>query len=89
MKRIHKIQTCIYCNGKSFRKPESAAKALATATANALAGDGWHIDFDESLPEPEQQAKFEKEWDEYEATCERIEARAYPRFLKVCERILA
>jgi len=89
MKRIHKIQTCIYCNGKSFRKPESAAKALAAATAIELAGDGWHIDFDESLPEAEQQAKFDKEWNEYDDKCDRIEARAYPRFLKVCKRILA
>ena len=88
MKRIHKIQTVVECNGKRYSRPENAAKALATATANALAGDGWHIDFDESLPEAAQQAKFEKEWDEYEEKCERIEARAYPRFLKVCKEIL-
>jgi len=88
MKRIHKIQTCIYCNGKSFRKPESAAKALSAAIANELVGDGWHINFDESLTEAEQQAKFDKDWDDYDAKTDRIYARAYPRFLKVCKRIL-
>jgi hypothetical protein len=83
------IQTVIYICGNRYRNPERAASKLARLTASNLCGDGWHIEYDESLSEPEQQAKFDKDWDEYEIKCDRIEARAYPRYLKVCKRILA
>ena len=83
MKRIHKIQTCIVCNGKRYVKPQHAAIALASATAHALSGPIWPEDDDGY-----SQAEFDAFVDAYEATFARIEGRAYPRFLKVCKRML-
>jgi len=82
------IKKVIQVNGKRFSRPESAAKALAGALSIDLAGDGWHIKFDNSVADDIDQIRFDKEWDEYDAKCERIEERAYPRYLKVCKHLL-
>lgn len=83
------IKKVIQVNGKRFSRPDKAAEALAAALASDLGGDGWHIEFDNSIADAEAEAKNDKEWDDWEKKCDRIEARAYPRYLKVCKRILA
>lgn len=82
------ILKVIQVNGKRFSRPESAAKALAAALANDLGGDGWDIEFDNSIADAEAEAKFDKAWDDWEENGNRIEARAYPRYLKVCKHLL-
>lgn len=82
------IKKVIQVEGKRFSRPETAAKALAAGLANDLAGDGWHIKYADSVDEDIDQARFDREWDDYDAKCERIEARAYPRYLKVCKHLL-
>ena len=72
----------VQVNGKRFSRPESAAKALSVALADDLAGDRW--------PEDDcSQSEFDAFIDAREVKSERIEKRAYPRYLKVCKRILA
>ena len=77
------IKKVIQVEGKRFSRPESAAEALAAALANDLAGPGWP-DFEDN----DDQAAFDAKWDAYEIKSDRIEARAYPRYLKVCKHIL-
>jgi hypothetical protein len=77
------IQTVIYCHGNRYRKPESAAKALARSSVDNLLG--WGPDWGDD----ETQEDFDAKWDVYEAKADRIEAKAYRRFLKVCKEILA
>lgn len=78
-----KVQTVIYICGNRYRNPERAAAKLAGVAVDRLLG--WGPDFDDDG----DQAKFDAAWDAYEAKADRIEAKAYRRFLPVCKRILA
>ena len=76
------IKTVIQVEEKRFSRPETAAKALAAGLANDLAGPEW--------PEDDcSQTEFDAFIDAREVKTDRIEERAYPRYLKVCKRILA
>ena len=76
------IKTVIQVEEKRFSNPIRAAKALAAGLANDLAGPEW--------PEDDcSQTEFDAFIDAREVKTDRIEERAYPRYLKVCKRILA
>jgi len=77
--KLHKIRTVIQVGNKLFSTPSSAAAALSGQCA-------WKL----SKPKARDFSLRRSEWDSeaYFAARNRIEKRAYARFLKVCKVLI-
>lgn len=74
----HKIRTVVQLNGKTYTSPANAAFALAQYTAQTLAQPKYL----------DANPRISWDVDTYWKNYNRIEKRAYNRFLKVCKALL-